>query len=79
MAGQTDPHISLFSPQEVLLFLFVCNYCLDRLILTFHTQVEFMAEDEMVEIVPNMNMDPLNFIAVIIIIIIISPQLFKNL
>ncbi|KAJ4886421.1 DNA replication complex GINS protein PSF2 [Raphanus sativus] len=41
MAGQTDPHISLFSPQEV----------------------EFMAEDEMVEIVPNMNMDPLNFIA----------------
>ncbi|CAH2053896.1 unnamed protein product [Thlaspi arvense] len=41
MAGQTDPHISLFSPQEV----------------------EFMAEDEMVEIVPNMNMEPLNFIS----------------
>ncbi|KAH0867216.1 hypothetical protein HID58_074238 [Brassica napus] len=32
MAGQTDPHISLFSPHDV----------------------EFMAEDEMVEIVPNM-------------------------
>ncbi|KAL0717066.1 hypothetical protein Bca4012_066388 [Brassica carinata] len=41
MAGQTDPHISLFSPQEV----------------------EFVAEDELVEIVPNMNMEPLNFIA----------------
>ncbi|KAH0904804.1 hypothetical protein HID58_044307, partial [Brassica napus] len=26
--------------------------------------VEFMAEDEMVEIVPNMNMEPLNFIAI---------------
>ncbi|XP_010486970.1 PREDICTED: DNA replication complex GINS protein PSF2 [Camelina sativa] len=41
MAGQTDPHISLFSPQEV----------------------EFMAEDELVEIVPNMNMEQLNFIS----------------
>ncbi|CAF2127313.1 unnamed protein product [Brassica rapa subsp. trilocularis] len=41
MAGQTDPHVSLFSPEEV----------------------EFMAEDELVEIVPNMNMEPLNFIA----------------
>ncbi|KAJ4872363.1 DNA replication complex GINS protein PSF2 [Raphanus sativus] len=26
-------------------------------------EVEFMAEDELVEIVPNMNMEPLNFIA----------------
>uniref|UniRef100_A0A1J3IBS0 DNA replication complex GINS protein PSF2 n=1 Tax=Noccaea caerulescens TaxID=107243 RepID=A0A1J3IBS0_NOCCA len=41
MAGQTDPHISLFSPQEV----------------------EFMAEDELVEIFPNVKMDPLNFIS----------------
>ncbi|KAH9710424.1 DNA replication complex GINS protein PSF2 [Citrus sinensis] len=40
MAGQSDPHVSLFSPPEV----------------------EFMAEDELVEIVPNMRMDPLNFI-----------------
>lgn len=24
MAGQTDPHISLFSPQEVLLLLIIC-------------------------------------------------------
>ncbi|KAL6320074.1 hypothetical protein AAG906_004472 [Vitis piasezkii] len=36
MAGQSDPHISLFSAQEV----------------------EFLGEDEMVEIVPNMRMDP---------------------
>ncbi|XP_023642275.1 DNA replication complex GINS protein PSF2 isoform X2 [Capsella rubella] len=42
MAGQTDPHISLFSPQEI----------------------EFMAEDELVEIVPNMNMEQLNFISI---------------
>ncbi|KAK0591614.1 hypothetical protein LWI29_004865 [Acer saccharum] len=41
MAGQSDPHISLFSPQEI----------------------EFMAEDELVEIVPNIRMDPLNFIS----------------
>lgn len=40
MAGQSDPHVSLFSAQEV----------------------EFMAEDELIEIVPNMRMDPLNFI-----------------
>ncbi|XP_021295973.1 DNA replication complex GINS protein PSF2 [Herrania umbratica] len=40
MAGQSDPHISLFSAEEV----------------------EFMAEDELIEIVPNMRMDPLNFI-----------------
>ncbi|XP_038698913.1 DNA replication complex GINS protein PSF2-like [Tripterygium wilfordii] len=40
MAGQSDTHVSLFSPEEI----------------------EFMAEDELVEIVPNMTMDPLNFI-----------------
>ncbi|KAJ4982090.1 hypothetical protein NE237_032927 [Protea cynaroides] len=40
MAGQSDPHLSLFSAAEV----------------------EFLAEDEMVEIVPNMKMDALNFI-----------------
>lgn len=40
MAGQSDPHVSLFSAEEV----------------------EFIAEDELVEIVPNMRMDPLNFI-----------------
>ncbi|OMO96851.1 GINS complex, subunit Psf2 [Corchorus olitorius] len=40
MAGQSDPHISLLSAQEV----------------------EFMAEDELIEIVPNMRMDSLNFI-----------------
>ncbi|KAK8662406.1 hypothetical protein V6N13_091983 [Hibiscus sabdariffa] len=40
MAGQSDPHISLFSAEEV----------------------EFMAEDELIEIVPNLRMDPLNFI-----------------
>lgn len=32
-------------------------------------QVEFMAEDELIEIVPNMKMDPLNFICVIFITI----------
>ncbi|KAE8712091.1 DNA replication complex GINS protein PSF2 [Hibiscus syriacus] len=40
MAGQSEPHISLFSAEEV----------------------EFMAEDELIEIVPNMRMAPLNFI-----------------
>ncbi|XP_057980864.1 DNA replication complex GINS protein PSF2 isoform X2 [Malania oleifera] len=40
MAGQTDPHLSLFSPEEI----------------------EFIGEDEMVEIVPNMRMEPLNLI-----------------
>lgn len=40
MAGQSDPHMSLFSAEEV----------------------EFIAEDEMVEIVPNLRMDALNFI-----------------
>ncbi|KDP44955.1 hypothetical protein JCGZ_01455 [Jatropha curcas] len=40
MAGQSDSHLSLFSPEEV----------------------EFIAEDELVEIVPNLRMDSLNFI-----------------
>ncbi|XP_043701117.1 DNA replication complex GINS protein PSF2 isoform X1 [Telopea speciosissima] len=40
MAGQSDPHLSLFSAAEV----------------------EFLAEDETLEIVPNMKMDALNFI-----------------
>lgn len=40
MAGQSDPHPSLFSADEV----------------------EFMAEDEMIEIVPNMRMEPLNLL-----------------
>ncbi|CAM8965138.1 unnamed protein product [Rhodiola kirilowii] len=40
MAGQSDPHLSLFSAEEV----------------------EFMAEDELVEIVPNMRMDALNLV-----------------
>ena len=30
----------------------------------FAVQIEFMAEDEMVEIVPNLRMDSLNFICV---------------
>ncbi|RZC44648.1 hypothetical protein C5167_037586 [Papaver somniferum] len=40
MAGQSDPHLSIFSAAEV----------------------EFLAEDELVEIIPNMTMDSLNFI-----------------
>ncbi|XP_015876885.2 DNA replication complex GINS protein PSF2 [Ziziphus jujuba] len=40
MAGQSDPHVSLFSAEEL----------------------EFMAEDELVEIVPNMRMEPLNLL-----------------
>ncbi|KAF9619200.1 hypothetical protein IFM89_005754 [Coptis chinensis] len=40
MAGQSDPHLSIFSSEEV----------------------EFLAEDELVEIVPNINMGSLNFI-----------------
>ncbi|KAK3163145.1 hypothetical protein QOZ80_1BG0098200 [Eleusine coracana subsp. coracana] len=40
MAGQSDPHLSIFSPSEV----------------------EFLAEDEIVEIVPNIRMDALNMI-----------------
>ncbi|XP_026418717.1 DNA replication complex GINS protein PSF2-like [Papaver somniferum] len=40
MAGQSDPHLSIFSAAEV----------------------EFLAEDELVEIIPNMSMDSLNFI-----------------
>ncbi|KAF6986148.1 hypothetical protein CFC21_003932 [Triticum aestivum] len=40
MAGQSDPHLSLFSPSEV----------------------EFVAEDEIVEIVPNIRMEALNMI-----------------
>ncbi|CAN6926303.1 unnamed protein product, partial [Brassica oleracea] len=39
----------------------VCNDVID---FSISHQVEFMAEDEMVEIVPNMNMEPLNFIAI---------------
>ena len=30
--------------------------------------MEFLAEDEMIEIVPNMRMDPLNLISVILIV-----------
>ncbi|GLT43854.1 hypothetical protein SLA2020_177840 [Shorea laevis] len=41
MAGQSDPHVSLFSAEEV----------------------EFIAEDEMVDIVPNMTIERLNFIS----------------
>ncbi|XP_062108067.1 DNA replication complex GINS protein PSF2 [Humulus lupulus] len=41
MAGQSDPHPSLFSAEEI----------------------EFMGEDEMIEIVPNMRMEPLNLIS----------------
>ena len=48
----------------------VCNDVID---FSISHQVEFMAEDEMVGIVPNMNMEPLNFIAVI------SPQLYRIL
>ncbi|XP_020683823.1 DNA replication complex GINS protein PSF2 [Dendrobium catenatum] len=40
MAGQSDPHLSIFTPAEV----------------------EFLAEDELVEIVPNIRMDALNMI-----------------
>ncbi|KAK6929347.1 GINS subunit, domain A, partial [Dillenia turbinata] len=40
MAGQSDPHLSIFSAEEV----------------------EFLAEDEMVEIVPNMRMERLSLI-----------------
>uniref|UniRef100_A0A0A0KVY8 DNA replication complex GINS protein PSF2 N-terminal domain-containing protein n=1 Tax=Cucumis sativus TaxID=3659 RepID=A0A0A0KVY8_CUCSA len=40
MAGQSDPHLNLFSAEEV----------------------EFVAEDEMVEIIPNMRMDSLHLI-----------------
>jgi len=40
MAGQSDPHLSIFSPSEV----------------------EFVAEDEIVDIVPNIRMDALNMI-----------------
>nr|AAD38294.1 unknown protein [Oryza sativa Japonica Group] len=40
MAGQSDPHLSIFSPSEV----------------------EFVAEDEIVEIVPNIRMEALNMI-----------------
>ncbi|KAK3166629.1 hypothetical protein QOZ80_1AG0048290 [Eleusine coracana subsp. coracana] len=42
MAGQSDPHLSIFSPSKV----------------------EFLAEDEIVEIVPNIRMDALNMICV---------------
>ncbi|KAI9077881.1 hypothetical protein K1719_040142 [Acacia pycnantha] len=41
MAGQSDPHFSLFSAEEL----------------------EFVAEDDMVEIVPNLKMDALNLIS----------------
>ncbi|XP_062112090.1 DNA replication complex GINS protein PSF2-like isoform X2 [Humulus lupulus] len=41
MAGQSDPHPSLFSAEEI----------------------EFMGEDEMIEFVPNMRMEPLNLIS----------------
>ncbi|KAF4378436.1 hypothetical protein CsatB_026484 [Cannabis sativa] len=41
MAGQSDPHPSLFSAEEI----------------------EFMGEDEMIDIVPNMRMEPLNLIS----------------
>lgn len=40
MAGQSDPHLSIFSPSEV----------------------EFVAEDEIVAVVPNIRMDALNMI-----------------
>ncbi|KAL4187186.1 hypothetical protein AMTRI_Chr09g17660 [Amborella trichopoda] len=40
MAGQSDPHVSLFSPAEI----------------------EFFAEDEMVDIVPNLRVEALNMI-----------------
>ncbi|KAF0920815.1 hypothetical protein E2562_037288 [Oryza meyeriana var. granulata] len=43
MAGQSDPHLSIFSPSEV----------------------EFVAEDEIVEIVPNIRMEALNMICLL--------------
>ena len=71
MAGQSDSNMSLFSPEEVpsllsthdlqiYAWLFMLGCC-----FFFFSQIEFMAEDELVEIVPNLRMDSLNFICVI--------------
>ncbi|KAI3973504.1 hypothetical protein MKW92_000543 [Papaver armeniacum] len=61
MAGQSDPHLSIFSAAEV----------------------EFLAEDELVEIIPNMSMDSLNFICVIYlclcILIVVILVLFPHI
>ena len=76
MAGQSDPQLSLFSAEEVSLSLCVCFNFLHIIWITFFVfgsdwkkfivQVEFIAEDEMVEIVPNLRMDALNFVCVIL-------------
>lgn len=59
MAGQSDPHLSILSTSEVARFIPPSSpdSCLDVL---GYTQVEFVAEDEVVEIVPNIRMDALN-------------------
>lgn len=73
MAGQSDPDLSLFSPSEVtksvplLFFLPPTAAWMHRsrdLKLPGLTQVEFVAEDEVVEIVPNIRMDALNLLCV---------------
>ena len=41
-------------------------------VVNFASQLEFIAEDEMIEIVPNLNMGPLNMICVRIWLIILG-------
>jgi len=78
MAGQSDPHLSIFSPSEVTnpfpstLYRqklssskgseVGCNPISGPVLSVL--QVEFVAEDEIVEIVPNIRMDALNMICV---------------
>jgi GINS complex subunit 2 len=69
MAGQSDPHLSIFSPSEVTnpSHLVPPTYRQrgrDAEFLQSVLQVEFVAEDEIVDIVPNIRMDALNMICV---------------
>eukprot|EP00267_Zea_mays_P051777 XP_020404770.1 DNA replication complex GINS protein PSF2 [Zea mays] len=63
MAGQSDPHLSIFSPSEVT-NPFPSTLHWQGLSSSVLLQVEFVAEDEIVEIVLNIRMDALNMIYV---------------
>jgi len=79
MAGQSDPDFSVFSAAEVFpqtitvvclapfLTCLLCQLLIAPICSQMHgfKQMEFLAEDEMIEIVPNMRMEELNLISVL--------------
>lgn len=69
MAGQSDPHLSVFSPPEVRMsshsfrsLQYERSWCMG---IGPFLQVEFLAEDEKVEIIPKFSLGSLHMICVI--------------